>query len=135
MRIYIAARAKYRTEDVKKIQDKLRSMGHEITYDWAASNDEIRKPYREESNRLHNASKIPEFLQAAASADVFILLDDPGLRGAYIELGAFMYSKLNDINKKVFVVGPDSHERESVFESPEYFYFIDTIEEVYQQIS
>ncbi len=130
MKIYIAARAKHRAEDVKKIQDKLRSMGHTITHDWASVNDSIRKPYRDPANRLHNSLHVPKFLRAAAEAEVFILIDDPGLRGAYIELGAFLFN-ITD-NKKVFIVGPDSHERESVFESPDYVYFVDTIEEVYK---
>lgn len=134
-KIYIAARAKTRGEDVKVIQEKLRKMGHTITYDWATEDTGIKKPYREPEHRKHNEPSIPKMLKAAADAEIFILLDEPGLRGAYVEFGAFLYdNQMNTRARKVYIVGPDSYEREFIFESPEYVKFVDTIEEVYADL-
>lgn len=135
MKVYIAARAKYRTGDVAKIQETLLSMGHQVAYDWPAGDNAIKRPYRDESNRKHNLAAQNKMLEAAAKADIFILLDDPRLRGAYVELGAFMHDCLkNPKGRIVYIVGSDSHEREFVFESPKYVKFAETIEEVYQDL-
>jgi hypothetical protein len=136
MKIYIAARAKTRLTEVRVIQDKLRTLGHTITYDWAVEDVDIKRPYRHASYRKHNALAIPRMLKAASEADIFILLDEPGLRGAYIELGAFLADALKKPrSRKVYVVGPDSYEREHIFESPEYVKFADSIEEVYKDLA
>jgi hypothetical protein len=135
-KIYIAARAKTQLEEVKQIQKKLRSLGHEIAYDWAIADINIKKPYRDSSNRLHNLAATEKMLKTAAKTDVFILLDEPGLRGAYVELGAFLTDCLsNPEGRKAYIVGPDAHEREFIFESPEYVKFADTIEEVYKDLN
>jgi hypothetical protein len=74
-------------------------------------------------------------LNAAADADVFILLDEPGLRGAYVELGAFLHAGLKDTkNQKVYIVGPDSQKREHIFESPEFVEFVNDIAAVYKDL-
>jgi hypothetical protein len=74
-------------------------------------------------------------LNAAAEADVFILLDEPGLRGAYIELGAFLYQTFKyPGDRKVYIVGPDSHEREHLFESPDFVKFVNSIDDVYKDL-
>jgi len=136
MRVYIAARAKNRVEEVKKIQKKLKSMGHTITYDWASANADIRRPYREPANRRHNSSAPAKMLRAAAEADVLILLDEPGLRGAYVELGAFLTDTLKRSNgRQVYIVGMDSHEREHIFESAEFVKFANNLDEVYSALS
>lgn len=135
MKIYIAARAKTRAEKVKQIQKKLRSMGHSITYDWASENHRILKPYRYPHHRKNNSLAIPKMLKAATKADIFVLLDEPGLRGAYVELGAFLSDVIsNPKNRKVYIVGPDSHEREFIFESPDYVIFAENMGEVYQSL-
>ncbi|HLG91216.1 MAG TPA: hypothetical protein VI336_03620 [Candidatus Saccharimonadales bacterium] len=135
MKIYIAARAKTRIDEVKKIQEKLTSMGHSIAYDWAVANVNVKKPYRDPANRKHNEATIPKMLKAAAEADIFILIDEPGLRGAYIELGAFLADVLKRPNhRRVYVVGQNSYEREHVFESPECIKFANSIEEVYKDL-
>ena len=135
MKIYIAARAKTRLNEVKKIQEKLSGMGHTITYDWTVANVNVRKPYRELANRGHNESAIPKMIKAATEADVFILLDEPGLRGAYIELGAFLTDVLKRPHRRrVYIVGPDSLKREHLFESPEYVKFAIGIDDVYKDL-
>lgn len=136
MKIYIAARAKTRTDEVNKIQTKLRSMGHTITYDWIIDDVNVKRPYRNPENRRHNESTIPKMLKAASEADVFILLDEPGLRVAYVELGAFLADTLKmPDNRRVYIVGMNSHEREHIFESPEYVRFAKSIDEVFKDLS
>lgn len=132
MRVYIAARAKTQEQAVAGIVKKLKGMGHIITYDWASENNRALKPYRLPEHRQHNSQAVTKMLNAAANADVFILLDEVGLRGAYIELGAFLHAALKDMrNRKVYIVGADSREREHIFESPEFVEFVNDIEAVY----
>ena len=133
--VYVAARAKYRANEVAAIHKRLKQMGYELTYDWPAGNNEIKKPYRDLKNRKHNLEAQSKMLKAASETDIFIFLDDAGLRGAYMELGAFLRDCLErPKGRKAYIVGPDSHERESIFESPEYVIFRDTIEEVYEDL-
>jgi hypothetical protein len=133
--VYIAARAKYRSEEVAEVQGKVKKLGYKIAYDWPSGNSEIKRPYRAPSHRKQNSSTQAEMLKAAAKADIFIFLDDPGLRGAYVELGAFLTDCLqNPKERKAYIVGPESHEREFIFESPEYVIFADNIEGVYKDL-
>lgn len=135
MKVYVAARAKYRAKDVAEIHKRLKQIGYELTYDWPAGNDEIRRPYRDPDNRKYNLAAQAEMLKSASAADIFIFLDDPGLRGAYMELGAFLRDCVDrPRGRKAYIVGPNSHERESVFESPDYVVFTDTIDEVYEDL-
>ena len=133
---YVAARARYRAKEVAEIQDTLVDMGYETAYDWPSNNDDIRKPYRNPKNRAHNLNAQEKMLKAAAETDIFIFLDDPGLRGAYVELGAFLHSCMDKPhkNRRAYIVGPESHIRQHVFESPEYVIFQDSIEEVYEDL-
>ncbi|HEX5448132.1 MAG TPA: hypothetical protein VFW90_02955 [Candidatus Saccharimonadales bacterium] len=134
MKVYVAGRARHRKDDVAEIQEKLKSMGFEIAYDWPAGDSQIKKPYRE--NRQANLAAQAEMLKTAADADIFILLDDEGLRGAYVELGAFLADCLkNSQGRRAFIVGPDSEERQFIFESPGYVSFADSIEEVYKALA
>ncbi len=136
MKVYIAARAKFRANDVAEIQEKLKVIGYKLAYDWPSGNDEVKRPYRDSKNRQYNLEAQEKMLEAAARADIFILLDDEGLRGAYIELGAFLTDCLdNPKDRKAYIVGPHSHEREFIFESPDYVIFMDSIDEVYEDLS
>jgi hypothetical protein len=134
-KVYVAARAKFRKDDVAQIQEKIMKMGYQPAYDWPAYDSAIKKPYRHIENRKNNLKAQAEMLEAAKGADLFILLDDPGLRGAYVELGAFLTDCLdNSKGRKAYIVGPDSHKREFIFESPDYVIFADTIKEVYKDL-
>ena len=134
-KIYIAARARYRAKEVGKIQKILQTMGFSVAFDWPAGNVDIKKPYRDPKNRKHNLAAQEKMLKAAAKADIFIMLDDEGLRGAYVELGAFLHDCLNNSNgRAAYIVGEHSYEREFIFESPKYVIFAKNIKEVYEDI-
>jgi len=63
------------------------------------------------------------------------LLDDEGLRGAYVELGAFLTDCIRrPKDRRAYIVGPNSADREFVFESPAYVIFAKTIDEVYADL-
>lgn len=110
-------------------------MDFTIAYDWPSGDKAIKKPYRDTNNRKINLEAQYKMLESAAKADIFILLDDPGLRGAYVELGAFLTDcATNSKGRRAYIVGPDAHEREFIFESPEYVHFTDTIDEVYEDL-
>lgn len=134
MKIYIAARAKTRAAEVLEIRKKLRSMGHAIAYEWDPNR--VKRPYRASQNRIRNIETQTEMLKAAAETDIFILLDESGLRGAYVELGAFLTDCLNNsVGRIAYIVGKDSHEREFIFESPRYVKFTNSIDEVYKDLT
>lgn len=131
--IYVSARARFRIDDVHEIFNRLTSDGYEVAYDWTKS--DVKIPYRPDEHRQHNLKVQEAMLRGAAAADVFVLLDDEGLRGAYIELGAFLLSCLDrPEGRQAFVVGPESHKRQSIFESPSLVHFVDDIEDVYKSL-
>jgi hypothetical protein len=110
-------------------------MGYKIAYDWPSGDVDIKKPYRDSVHRKANLAAQAKMLTAAAKADIFIFIDDPGLRGAYVELGAFLTDCLdNPKGRRVYIVGPDSRKREFIFESPNYVIFADSIEDVYTDL-
>jgi hypothetical protein len=131
--VYISARAKTQLENVRDIQQKIANLGYQIVSDWTSAI--VKRPYRDLANRQQNIEVQTKMLERAARADIFVLLDEPGLRGAYVELGAFLTDCLNNSKgRRAYIVGPDSHEREFIFESPNYIVFADTIEEVYKDL-
>src|SRR5258708_5643778 len=133
MKIYISGMAKTRMAEVEAALQKIRAAGHQISFDWTKSS--VKKPYRDTRHRKHNMTAYEGMLEGAAEADVFVLLDGEGLRGAYVELGAFLFEALkNPKNKKVFIVGADSAEREHIFESPDFVHFVDSLEDVYKDL-
>ncbi len=133
MKIYVAARAKHRLAEVRGIHKKLQTLGHIVNHDWTMA--DVKRPYRNPNNRVYNVNVQAKMLKEAAYADVFILLDEPGLRGAYAELGAFLTDCLeNSKGRRAYIVGPNSAKREFIFESPRYVKFADTIEEVYRDL-
>lgn len=132
--VYISARAKTQLNNVKQIEKELTRLGYKIFSDWTSAN--VKRPYRDPSNREHNVELQSKMLEKAAKAEVFILLDEPGLRGAYVELGAFLADCLeNQSNRKAYIVGANSHEREFIFESPEYVIFANSISDVYKELN
>jgi hypothetical protein len=134
-KIYIAARARHRTDEVKQIVHKFEKAGWKVSYNWTTGQIVLKKPYREPKNRVYNVQHIKASLRGASNTDVFVLLDDEGLRGVYIEYGAFLNEALNNPKgRQAYIVGKDSHIREHVFESPEFVKFCDTIEEVYKDL-
>ena len=133
MKVYVSARAKTRLSEVREIHAELKTMGFTITSDWV--DQEIKKPYRDPRNRVYNTKLQEDMLRSAAKTDIFIMLDEPGLRGAYVELGAFLTDCLGDSkNRKAYIVGPMSHEREFIFESPDYVVFADDVNSVYEAL-
>ena len=132
-KVYVSARAKTRLKEVREIQNHLRETGYDVTSDWTDAS--IARPYRDTKNRLRNLTAQERMLRSAADVDIFILIDDEGLRGAYVELGAFLYDCLGSSRgRQAYIVGKDSHKREHIFESPDYVKYCDTIDDVYQDL-
>lgn len=134
MKVYISARAKTQLANVKIIERKISAMGHKVISDWTSA--DVKRPYRDQKNRKHNIEIQRKMLKSAQKADVFIMLDEPGLRGAYVELGAFLTVCLaNPEGRRAYIVGPHSQKREFIFESPEYIHFVDEIDKVYAELA
>ena len=115
--IYIAGKPKIRTPEIKQMYKKLKGMGHLITYEWAAEDVEVKKPYRD--NIEHNLPIAERMLGAAATADVFIFIQDEDLHGALEERGAFASNALlHPEGRKMYVLEDKlENERQSIFDS------------------
>ena len=79
MRIYVAGKFEDR-ENVRRIQNALRELGHTITFDWTT--DEFR-------NREATTKDILLCTEGAKSADVYVGLFEKSLpyKGALVEMG------------------------------------------------
>jgi len=114
----------------KKLAAWLEEHDFTISYKWW--NEEILpKPFRGNNNpKLHVIMK--NELISAAGADIFVLFSAPGMRGAYIELGAFL-ADADTSNKTVYVIG--GAQEEHSFESLSHFVFVDSVDELKQELN
>lgn len=95
MKFYIASRIK-KANQVEKITQKLKSLGHSITFDWTKQPN--LRPY--DKNLKQSATISKQSLSAIKSCDFFVLLTDQAGTGMHTELGIALAE-----NKKIFVVG------------------------------
>lgn len=104
--LYIAGKLQ-RSEKVDEFYDYFESLGHTITLKWTEL-EEFPKPYVEHAELW--SPQAEKMISAATEADTFILLNHGELKGALIELGAFLASP----NKRdAFIINPGN--RQSVF--------------------
>lgn len=108
MKIYIAARWP-RKDEVEKLYNIFRDMGHEITTDW--TKHKPVKPY-DKNPEISKEYAIAD-LNGAMNSDVFILLSSEEGTGMNIEFGAAMAQTLRTGKPKVYVVG--DHVARSMF--------------------
>lgn len=101
---YIAARPKNRLKEVSELNEFLVSQGLENTLNWSADiiNEEIKRPYID--NPESSAEVGDRMMQAANSADIFILLHDQDLVGAFMEYGVARYNAIENPDKLILVV-------------------------------
>jgi len=76
--------------DAKEVMDTLRSVGHEITFDWTAV--EHLKPYDRKPGACRKAAIVD--CQGVKDADVFIIIPHERGIGMYIELGVAISSEI-----------------------------------------
>lgn len=128
MKIYIAARIKTGSLQVKELAESLTSLGHKITYDW--TKEVIPKPFSE-----HKDIAAPFALKmkdGATDCDIFILIWDESLLGALIELGMALGTSSKDKPKIIYILG--KKERESIFETLPEFRIIENPQDVIDEI-
>ncbi|HEX9679153.1 MAG TPA: hypothetical protein VGA08_00845 [Candidatus Saccharimonadales bacterium] len=127
MKVYIAARTK-RADDACYLADKLEQEKHSVTFKWF---DEVI------TNRIQNKGAHRDYYQfvrkallSASNAEIFILLSDSGMRGTYVEMGAFLLSQLQNpkSNPKLIIVGGEKHSH--IFESVSFTYHVDSVDQV-----
>lgn len=127
MYFYVASRfGNY--ANVREVIKNLTKRGHEVTVDWTDN-------HQFEDGELVLTSELEDLtidekrtfayaeLGGAAVADVLILLWDPDMAGAYIEVGAALIS-----GKEVFVIGC---KRWTIFWALQKVHLMDSIEEFY----
>ncbi len=111
MKFYIASGIKNK-ENVQKIFNQLKKVGHEVTADWTLT-DDIPEDARDQKREYVRSIAKRDF-EGIRECDIFVLLSDPEEgRSMYVELGIAL-SMLHATGKpRVFIVGPENNE--SVF--------------------
>lgn len=105
MDVYVASKFSNKVE-VKRVQDLLRSAGHEITYDWT-NDDQIDVAGPCDSYKIPVNLKVArdlarqDYLGVRAAHAVIFLPVEEGGRGCYTEMGFAIAWKI-----PVIVVGP-----------------------------
>ena len=122
-RVYIAARLS-RLLEIKEFAVWLESQNFEIAFRWW-NQGEFNRPYRNSNNPELNAS-LKASIAHARDADTFILFSEPGMRGAYVELGAFLADESS--HKQTYVVG--GGDQDHIFEALDGFVFVKSTEEL-----
>lgn len=95
MKFYIASRTK-KANQVKEINQKLKSHGHSIIFDWTKQPN--LRPYDKNLKKSVSISK--KSLSAIKNCDFFILLTGRAGTGMHTEFGIALAE-----NKKIFVLG------------------------------
>ena len=108
MKFYIAARFDKRDE-VKKLQNVLAEMGHEIVGDW--TDHKPIKPYSENHDIARDYAS--DDINGVKNADSFIILSDEAGTGMYVELGAAIAANALKGKPKIYAVG--EHNSRSMF--------------------
>ena len=105
MRIYVASYIGER-ERAQEVQNRLRSLGHEITVDWTAFPG---VPSKERNARPGDVTDIAvRDLDGIVKAEIFILLASvPEGRAKYAELGAAIMSAVQTGMPRIYVLGED----------------------------
>ena len=128
MKIYVASKFNNQ-EKVKKVYEKLRERGHEITVDW--TKHKKVNPYKNNPKMSEKYSK--EDMNGVRDADVFVLLttEKPG-KGMFVELGTAVILNAMTGKPKIYVIG--DHNTQPMF----YFHpgvaRVDRIEDVIKGI-
>lgn len=95
MRVYVASKFENQNA-VKKAMHMLRQQGHFVTHDWTVENADGLEGTVRDDYLAHCAQKDVDGVQ---TAEAILLLHQPNMRGAYIELGIALGR-----GKRVFVV-------------------------------
>lgn len=128
--VYVAGRTK-RIPEILKLYEWLEAKGFALTFAWAREDEGIEPPFRGSNSNL-TKHKMRKELVAASEADIFILLSDPGIRGAYIELGSFLNTTHRKPHKRAFIVGGEEFEHS--FEALDSFRFVESIEKLKDEL-
>lgn len=105
LKFYVAARFN-RKEDVRKIRQRLESLGHELSFDWTGS--EVDIPYKD--NEKKATLEAVKDINGVKNCDVFVLLtgndeNDTG-KGLFVGLGAGIISNLLMKRPMIYVIEP-----------------------------
>lgn len=80
-KLYVAG--KYGSLDCKETTKDLKGKGYKLTLNWLAL--DVKLPYKD--NAKHNSKHAESMVEAVKSADALVLIGDPKLHGALVELG------------------------------------------------
>lgn len=110
---YIAARPRHRLKEVTHLNKFLTAQGLENTLDWSTDeiNKEVKRPYID--NPKSSADVGDRMMQAVHLADIFILLHDQDLVGAFMEYGVARYNAIQNKDKILLIVHMSG--RDSIF--------------------
>ncbi len=107
--VYVAGKVNGAELAIGGLMKTIRDAGHRIKWDWRTI--QAYKPYLDHPD--HNQPIAEDMRTAIAGADRFVLLDDPELLGAHIELGMFLATHFS--LKECAYIMPGDNFRQSIF--------------------
>ena len=111
MKFYVAAFADEK-EKVRRIYQRLRRLGHDITVDWTVRTVLSGKKRDEHPEQVQEIAV--RDMKGILESDIFVLLSEPADgRAKYAELGAAIVSCLEGGKPRIYVLGKETNQ--SVF--------------------
>jgi hypothetical protein len=120
--VYVAGRIGDE-ERVSTFLKKLREAGFYTRVDWTTLS--VQKPYLDHPQQSAKAAS--KMLDAACSADIFVLLWNDSLLGGLLETGAALAMSQQLPERRIYIVGTD---RESVFYALPAIRMVDSLHDV-----
>lgn len=108
-KIYIAGKVEEGKENIQSLADELEERGHVITCKWWQK--DIKKPYLDRENIKESTTSSIEMEDGIRDSDVFILVPNPSILGAAIEIGI----AIGDNKDREILVVVDQDTRQSIF--------------------
>lgn len=100
MKFYVTGRSS-NFEAVKKTFQKLKTDGHEVTFEWTSL--PMVKPYSENQDKA--AQFAVDAIQGVLDADVYVIFTHKDGNGVFTELGAALAMNMNSGKPRIIAIG------------------------------
>ena len=125
--VYLAGKLNAGESAIAAFAGELENRGHTILEKWFEKG-QLPTPYLD---NLHSSAPVAAaMIEAAYTADVFILFAENNIFGAAVELGAALGGTANNPGKKLYLLKPTVDFRQSVFYSDSHITVVESLEEI-----